>query len=837
MKPIAANQSLDLFMKPNVATCSMATTGLEALSLLENGLPYIAVVNQYHHPQGLFNSECVLGWLHAPDHAHKPLAELNLQPLPAIAATTTVSDFLDRLCQYQHSAEIWALVDHRNKYVGVIEVLPLMRQMAWQKWQGVNPQSLEQLISLAHQLPLPVTIYDSNDQILGINQLWQSKFGQMAIMEGDRCLKLQDHTWQITIAVLAGEFQGIKMAIAQDVTTQEHLTQELSSQNANLVRMNRIKDEFLACISHELKTPLTSVIGMASLLSTENIGSLNDRQKRYVNMIHHNGRHLTFMIDNVMDLAKAEAGQLELHPETLAIAEICEQTIQQTHKLLQKDSYNTKAQPSTNADLEIQLNIAPEIATLIADRVRVQQMLVNLLSNAVKFNDKLLTQIQLSVQMWEGWITFTVSDRGIGIPQHKQHLIFQKFQQLENTLTRQFDGAGLGLVLTRHLARLHGGDVTFRSKEGEGSEFTVLLPPAPPHLLSQVAVSCRLVLIVENEEVDHLTNLITTAGYRVVVARSGTEALEKARKLQPCLILLSPDLPMLSGWDVLSLLKQDLNTQSIRVAMMINPQEYYRDEYADGYLAKPIQQSELQSLLDRFSGLSPLSEKLMILIVGEQHPQITGMLQGLDYRVITASDVGQGEVLACIWHPSLVLLDCDPIALTKELRRLGRCQTLQDLPILVIDPPSPIELPALNIYSLNNLENLDLIMKKALGDLQAPTILLFNFFDAQPLKQYLISAGFQILDQTLDQNSLLASLRSPTIDILLIRLNDQDQDLILQKQLVTQATIPVIVIDGRTDRPNLVSLDPIIMEKSVTIIDQNDAIALLIPTLRKCLNP
>jgi len=199
--------------------------------------------------------------------------------------------------------------------------------------------------------------------------------------------------------------------------------------------------------------------------------------------------------------------------------------------------------------------------------------------------------------MWEGWIAFNVSDRGIGIPEDKQHLIFQKFQQLENILTRKYEG--VGLVLTLHLARLHGGDVTFISQVGKGSDFTILLPPVTlniSELPKQIRVSSKqLVLVVENipEDIDRLIAVLSSLNYRVVVTRSGIEALEKARKLQPSLICLNPDLLILSGWDVLSLLKKDPITSSIKVLMTISDNFTSILPVADFYASKPIQISDL----------------------------------------------------------------------------------------------------------------------------------------------------------------------------------------------------------------------------------------------------
>lgn len=712
MEPIALNHSVAKSIKPKVKNCGLELSGYEALELIKTGNPYIAILNQYGHPQGLFTSESL-----GNHNGNLTLAELDLQPLPAIADRTTVKEFLDRLCQYEHSASIWAVVDRRNRYLGVLEVLPLIRRLT----QELNDRPLRQFINLIEQLPFPALVSNLDYEVMGVNSLWHQEFtGYLDEWHGDRShnlignstgklVKTKNRIWQINQAYLNGDLLGLIMATAQNVTAQEHLAQELSNQNADLLKLNRLKDEFIACISHEFKTPLTSVIGMASLLSTESVGNLNERQKRYVSTIHQNGRHLTFMIDNVMDMAKAETGQLELYPETLSVSSICRQSILKTQKLHQEAN-------STSA-VDISLDIDPRVENIIADGVRVQQMLINLLSNAIKFVES-IPQVKLSVQMWEGWIAFSVSDRGIGIPEAKQHLIFQKFQQLENILTRKYDGVGLGLVLTRHLARLHGGDVTFISQVGKGSEFTILLPPAPLDTseTSQFQVSSKqLVLVVENipEDIDRLIELLTSLNYRAAIARSGIEALEKARKLQPSLICLNPDLPILSGWDVLSLLKKDPITSDIKVLMTIADNFTSILPVADFYASKPIQISDL----DFLKAIAPkILDKLTILNIGESHSQ--NLIQELGCQVLTAADISQAEVLAKIWQPQLVLLDY-VTELSAKLTRI--CQsTLKNLPIFVIyeinhQKSLDVELiirdrfPHLNLHFLQQLSVPDLI--------------------------------------------------------------------------------------------------------------------------------
>ncbi len=513
--------------------------------------------------------------------------------------------------------------------------------------------------------------------------------------------------------------ESLWLVLAQDVTEQQQLSRELAAKNADLVQLNRLKDEFLACISHELRTPLTAVLGLSSLLKDQLSGTMNERQVRYAQLIHRSGRHLMTIVNDILDLTRMETGQLEITLEPVNIATICNRAFEQAQQSRLEEAKPEVGQELPSAPPAFTLEIEPGLETLIADEMRLRQMLLNLLSNALKFTNP-GGKIGLRVNLWEGWIAFTVWDTGIGIPAEKQHLIFQKFQQLENPLTRRFEGTGLGLVLTQRLARLHGGDVTFVSKENQGSEFTLLLPPTHPQLaidpdhesvlfppVSQ-STHNRLVLVVEAvvRSIEHLSEQLSDLGYRVIIARSGTEAVEKARRLQPCTILLNPLLPTLSGWDVLTLLKADPQTRPIPVTVMATrgDREQATRHHADGFLSLPITNQALQQMLDQVTEESPsnqlsesIGESLVILRLsptryGEQSKtaakatiDLNYLLHSRNYRVLEADDLEQAELLAQVWKPHVVLLDAampNPIA---YLRQLSEQTFLASLPLVTLD--------------------------------------------------------------------------------------------------------------------------------------------------------
>lgn len=326
----------------------------------------------------------------------------------------------------------------------------------------------------------------------------------------------------------------------------------------------------------------------------------------------------------------------------------------------------------------------------------------------------------LKISHWDDWIAFTVWDTGIGIPASSQHLIFQKFQQLENPLTRQFEGTGLGLVLTRRLARAHGGDVSFISKAGHGSQFTLLLPPNsqvneqglvnnplkdeeacdPIPRRGTGAFANRLILIVEAvpNYIERLTGQLRRFGYRVANARSGTEALEKARQLQPCAILLNPILPLLSGWDVLTLLKADSQTQQIPVlvtATRAEKQQAYHNG-AEGFLTLPVEAQALRESLIALEEQRALAQVLTILRLNVEQATLpfasafdlalNHSSSHLHYRILEADDLEQAEVLTRIWHPDVVLLNGEIRENPSSFwEALSQCQQLAKLPLVTLN--------------------------------------------------------------------------------------------------------------------------------------------------------
>jgi signal transduction histidine kinase len=246
----------------------------------------------------------------------------------------------------------------------------------------------------------------------------------------------------------------------------EHLEERVRARTAELEAANRAKSQFLANMSHELRTPLNSIIGFSALLTEGLHGPLTERQRRDVGHIHASGQHLLAVINDILDLARVEAGKLELTLEPVALGPVIE------------DSLTLVREQAAAKGLRLESELPEGLPPALADPLRLKQILSNLLSNAVKFTPE-GGAVTVGARAEEEGLALWVKDTGVGIAPEDQERIFREFEQADNTLARQHQGTGLGLALTRHLVELQGGKIRVESEgEGRGSTFTFTMPTA-----------------------------------------------------------------------------------------------------------------------------------------------------------------------------------------------------------------------------------------------------------------------------------------------------------------------------------------------------------------------
>ena len=324
---------------------------------------------------------------------------------------------------------------------------------------------------------------------------------------------------------------------------------ELALANDALARAARLKDEFLASMSHELRSPLTGILGMCEVLLDGLNGTLLPGQCEAVTIMESSGKHLLGVINDILDLSKIEAGRLELEYAVTTTDSLLAQAVEMMKPLAERRNQ------------QLVLHNFAAFREIEVDVRRIRQALINLLSNAIKFSPEgQRVTITASWSQELNLITFNVEDRGAGIPPEKQILLFKPFVQIDSSLSRAHQGTGLGLSLVRRIAELHHGGVSLRSELGQGTSLRLSLPlcrpvPVEAHKRLQTSVAGRILLADPAPEIG-LVNELTDAGYALRIARNGHEVLALFDEWQPDLALVDLHLGDLEGFDVLRRLRE-----------------------------------------------------------------------------------------------------------------------------------------------------------------------------------------------------------------------------------------------------------------------------------------
>ena len=396
-------------------------------------------------------------------------------------------------------------------------------------------------------------------------------------------------------------------------------TAELQQTNEELLRATRLKDEFLANMSHELRTPLNAILGMTEGLQDQVYGDLNERQLKALRTVERSGSHLLELINDILDLAKIEAGQIELDCTPTSISHLCQASL------------SFVKQQALQKNIQLELKIPPNLPSLFIDERRIRQVLINLLNNAVKFTPK-GGQVNLEVTLLSSnlatsdrtllqYLRISVIDTGIGISPENIEKLFQPFMQIDSALNRQYEGTGLGLALVKRIVELHNGRVGLTSGLGIGSHFTVDLPhnysseivgnkqPGTTLLLDAPITNepdnqSFLILLVEDNE----ANIITTVSYleakhyRVLLAKNGQDAIAIAKAHQPDIILMDIQIPVLDGIEATRQIRLEPNLVDIPIIAitalaMTGDRDRCLAAGANDYLSKPLKLKQLATMI------------------------------------------------------------------------------------------------------------------------------------------------------------------------------------------------------------------------------------------------
>ena len=425
---------------------------------------------------------------------------------------------------------------------------------------------------------------------------------------------------------------------------------------------NQAKSAFLATMSHELRTPMNAILGYSEILMED---AQEKGQEEFIpdlEKIHASGNHLLSLINNILDLSKIEAGKMDLFLESFGISRVIEDVVSTIRPLVEKNA-NT-----------LQVHCGDDLGTMHADLTKVRQSLFNLLSNACKFTEHGTITLDASRQSLDGvdWITFSVSDTGIGMAPDQMEKLFQPFVQGDASTSRKFGGTGLGMTITHRFCEMMGGEITAKSEPGRGASFTIRLParvqvqpPAAAPLIEpsepMVSDGSSTVLVIEDDPAtrDLLKRFLSKDGFRVKTVSEGEEGLRLARELQPDVITLDVMMSGLDGWAVLTELKADPALADIPVVMLtfVDNKNLGYALGASDYLTKPISRQRLLAVLEKYRRDPQPGPVLVVEDDPDTRKILRRLLEKEGCQVVTAENGRVALERLAESRPMLILLD------------------------------------------------------------------------------------------------------------------------------------------------------------------------------------
>jgi PAS domain S-box-containing protein len=601
--------------------CQQMAIAMTQISQCQRLLTYTQTLEQQlcensHLPE----SEWTLLPPHTPSIAHSLLLD------PATHSSDRDLQYQDRNQDRNQDRKFRQLVENANDLIFTIALDASFTYLSpkFKEMCGYEPAEFigRSFAYLAHPDDV-ATMYETlrhqllnRDTLTGFECRIRHQNGNYIWITSNHSAPIEDETGNVV------GFQGIVRDITDRKKVEErlrHTNDQLLITNAELARATRLKDEFLANMSHELRTPLNAILGITEAILEQPYGELSVRYQKSLRMIDTSGQHLLDLINDILDLAKIEAGKLELQLGPTGVNYLCQSSI------------NFVKQLAFQKGLQIDCHIAPDIDSIVADDRRLRQVLINLLSNAVKFTPaggkiELLVQCDQLAQT----VQFQIKDNGIGIAASDLESLFNPFIQIDSSLNRQYSGTGLGLALVKRIVDLHGGSVSVESQENQGSCFTIVLPllsrdllpvmPIVPHgyplqleqlelaapakFVNVIDGTAPVVLLAEDNKmnIEMFSDYLDLHGYQLVVAENGIEAVKLARSHSPQIILMDIQMPQMDGLEAIRLIRsrsEQAHVPILALTALAMPGDAQKclDAGATDYMAKPVKLRQLVSVI------------------------------------------------------------------------------------------------------------------------------------------------------------------------------------------------------------------------------------------------
>ncbi len=469
-----------------------------------------------------------------------------------------------------------------------------------------------------------------------------------------------------------------QVAVAINNATLYDESQELIK---TLKEVDQLKSQFLANMSHELRTPLNSIIGFSRVILKGIDGPVTEMQQQDLTAIYNSGQHLLGLINDILDLARIEAGKMELNFEEVHLSEM-------VHSVFSTAKGLVKEKP-----IKLVEQVPADMPTIRGDTMRVRQVLLNLISNASKFTDEGSITVETRVQKAPNGkleALVNVVDTGPGISAEGQEKLFKAFSQVDGSATRKSGGSGLGLSICANLIQLHGGRIGVTSSEGIGSTFWFTIP-LHKQPVEEIPADKKVVLAIDDDPqvISLYERYLNPQGYHVVPLTEPAKALERIKELKPFAVTLDIMMPNIDGWTVLTEIKSDPATRDIPIIIcsIVEQTDKGFNLGAADYLVKPILEEDLVHSLDRLNKHGTIHHVLVI----DDDPNDLRLIEKVltehgRYKAILAEGGRKGWEILNTNPPDAVILDIfmpemDGFTILEKLREEP---ALRDIPVLVV---------------------------------------------------------------------------------------------------------------------------------------------------------